>query len=135
MKKLFFIACFFLAIKVTAQGNLQFNQVLTYSQQYASTTYVSGTHSYASSSYQVPTGKVWKIEKFLYSATTGFSSHSTLLKVNNISFVKDTDVNLGPVWLKSGDQFVVSSRLENGSSSYPINGSYFISIIEFNIVP
>jgi hypothetical protein len=130
MKKLIFIACFFLAVKVTAQGNLQFNQVLTYSQQYAST-YVSGTHSYSSSTYQVPTGKVWKVEKFVFVTTSGPNPY---LKVNNTSFVKDTDVNAGPVWLKSGDQISVYSTWNNGIS-YTINGNYFISIIEFNIIP
>lgn len=127
MKKLIFIACFFLAIKVTAQGNLQFNQVLTYTQQYATS---GSPNTYLSPTYQVPTGKVWKVEKFLMSASS--TSYPTYLRINNVNIIQEDDVNSGPVWLKPGDQINAYTSVTGGGG---YTGSYFISIIEFNIVP
>lgn len=103
---------------VNAQGNLQFNQVLTYSgslTNYASTT-----------DYTVPSGKVWKVE-YVESSNAYF-----FLLINNISRVALKDGNAGngispTFWLKANDLMKISA-----SNS---GGTYFISIIEYNIVP
>lgn len=112
-----------------AQGNLQFNQVLSYSQLY-NTSNSSGTYSYTSSTYQVPIGKVWKVEKFLMNKIN--ISSSGFLRINNAYELAPSDVNSGPIWLKSGDQLVALTS-QSGGSNY--SGAYFISIIEFNIIP
>jgi len=96
---------FFLSIS-NAQGNLQFNQVLTYGGTLcASCNQPIGT---------VPAGKVWKIES---------KEGSTLTNINGINL---TLTNF-PMWLKAGDAVIM-----NGNSSTQV---FFLSIIEFNIVP
>ena len=117
-----------LAFLYKAQGNLQFNQVITYSQLY--TTTLSGSiHSYSSQIYTVPVGKAWKIEKFIMRNNI---SVSTFLKVNNAFQISPTEINPGPVWVKEGDQIqAVTSTFGGGN----FTGGFFISIIEFNIIP
>ena len=111
-----------------SQGNLQFNQVITYSQ--LSTTTLSGSiHSYSSQIYTVPVGKVWKIEKFLMRNN---GSVSTFLKVNNAFQISPTEINPGPVWVKEGDQIQAVTSTTGGGN---FTGGFFISIIEFNIIP
>jgi hypothetical protein len=90
-----------------SQGNLQFNQVLTFSGTLcASCNQPVGT---------VPAGKVWKIE---------FKEGGGLLNVNGMNL----SLNQLPCWLKNGD--IVALNGNNSSTQY-----IFVSIIEFNIVP
>lgn len=112
-----------------AQGNLQFNQVLSYSQLYTTNT-IGSTYSYSSQIYEVPVGKVWKIEKFLMKNNN--SSAGPYLKVNNAFQISPTEFNPGPAWFKEGDQIQAVTSTIGGSS---FTGGYFISIIEFNIIP
>lgn len=98
---LFFGTCF-------CQGNLQFNQVLTYGGILCA----SCNNPIGS----VPVGKVWKIESQM---------GSTHLNINNINF--NTFTPQVPIWLKAGDVVIM-----NGFSS---TQSWFLSIIEFNLVP
>jgi hypothetical protein len=124
------ILSFFLVLcsVLYSQGNLQFNQVITYSQLY--TTTLSGSiHSYSSQIYTVPVGKVWKIEKFLMRNN---GSVSTFLKVNNAFQISPTEINPGPVWVKEGDQIQAVTSTTGGGN---FTGGFFISIIEFNIIP
>jgi hypothetical protein len=96
---------FFLTIS-NAQGNLQFNQVLTYGGTLCASCYQPiGT---------VPAGKVWKIES---------KEGITLTNINGINL---TLTNF-PLWLKAGDAVIM-----NGNSSTQV---FFLSIIEFNILP
>lgn len=92
--------------------NLQFSQVLTFGLT-ATTNTVVGV---------VPENKVWKIE-FAH-------VESYYLEVNNYAIVSKTanGWNQFPIWLKAGD--ILSANGSTNSSA-----SYFISIIEFNIVP
>lgn len=112
MKRLYiFIITIFLTTVVFSQGNLQFNQVLTYNG--------SGGNS---AIWTVPVGKIWKIESVLMvnmSGTSTFKINSFVVLYNNI--------NPQPIWLKPGDfsQFSMSNA----------GNSYFISIVEFNIIP
>jgi hypothetical protein len=107
MKHLFTISFLFFLVISNAQGNLQFNQVLTYGGTLcASCNQPIGT---------VPAGKVWKVE---------FKEGGALVGINgiNLSFAQL------PCWLKNGD--VVFMNGNNSSTQ-----AFFLSIIEFNIVP
>lgn len=113
-----------------SQGNLQFNQVLSYSQTF--NTSASGSlYSFTSPLYTVPTGKVWKIEKFVMHEESS-SLTSGWLVVNSGCKLFPDEVNSGPVWLKAGDEFVAKVSVSGGSN---FSGDFFISIIEFNVVP
>jgi hypothetical protein len=110
-----------------AQGNLQFNQVLTFGGILNSGAVSSNTGSYihSSISYTVPTEKVWKIENMSsnYSNTTLIINNFLVGSVNSI-------IGNSPLWLKAGDLIIFGAT--NSSST---NESYFFSIIEFNIIP
>lgn len=99
--------------------NLQFSQVLTF----AGNQVVAG-------GFVVPIGKVWKIE----SASTIYTSW----EVNGSLFIESGYTSAGgggyrtipnkfPFWLKQGD--VLYPNSQNGWNEY------FVSIIEFTIVP
>lgn len=93
-----------------SQGNLQFNQVLTF------TGTVASNNGFVNSAINtVPAGKVWKIE---------FKEGGGLLNVNGMNL----SLNQLPCWLKNGDIVALNG---NNSSTQNI----FVSIIEFNIVP
>ena len=131
MKKfILFCSLLFVTKGVFAQGNLQFNQVLTYNG--AIGTYLG--LSSLSATYTVPTGKVWKIE------TKSITSSSLTFLINGRTF-RDVEVRYSgfgsgtmvfysisnPIWLKAGDY------INFNSTAYV--DDYFISIIEYNIVP
>jgi hypothetical protein len=112
-----------------SQGNLQFNQVVSY----------SGTSSSNNSpTWSVPIGKVWKIEsasasygstafRRVYVDAGGGFGHYSILNVN-----EPTVPPVFPIWLKAGDQvYVFASCSSCGVQTL----SYVISIIEFNIIP
>ena len=148
-KALLILSLLALAIGANAQGNLQFNQVLSYT----GTVSCNGINTYCSanspSSYTVPANKVWKLE------SAGFSSYlannnspdiiSTYLIINN-TYVYGGPVNRGsfsqkngilitsPVWLKSGD--VLSWGMSSAcTTNFISSASMHLSIIEFNIIP
>ena len=90
-----------------SQGNLQFNQVLTYGGTLcASCNQFIGT---------VPVGKVWKIES---------KGGSTINTVNGNTVPQTISY---PFWLKAGDNL--------GHYTGTFVTDWFISILEFNIVP
>ncbi len=113
MKYIFIVFFASLFSKADAQ-NLQFSQVLTFGLTSTANNTVAGV---------VPENKVWKIE-FARISTGGN------LKVNNYSIANSTGNgwNDFPIWLKSGD-ILQADGSPNGSQYY------FISIIEFTVVP
>ena len=126
MRILIVIASFFSLISMVAQGNLQFNQVITLTGTLTTSPVTLGT---------VPSGKVWKIEhnathrngypawvSFVCSGTPSYGNFS------QVSTTGQTHAD-GAIWLKSGDYI----EIQYGSVNYP--ASYFFSILEFNIVP
>jgi len=147
MKKLLSILFIFFTLQSFAQGNLQFNQVLTY----------SGTINcgQASPTWTVPAGKVWKIEyrsvvagnpnKNLGYGMVGPSG--PLFSLNNIklsdfhydysnsgnTLYLTADQN-HPMWLKAADQFQFSLDGSGNCDYYP-KYNYAISILEYNIIP
>ena len=95
-----------------AQGNLQFNQVLTFE---------GGADQ---SWYKPPENKVWKIESALLSG----GNCGTALKVNNVnaSAAVHTSTNF-PIWIN--DQDSIQAVIGCGPAQY------FISVIEFSVIP
>lgn len=116
-----------------AQGNLQFNQVVTY------TGTGSGSFSYVSPSWTVPAGKVWKIESA--SPNLGNTAVSRAVNINAgaswgsfalTTSSQETTINPFPIWLKAGDLVQLQAA---GNCCSTTSFSYAISIIEFNIIP
>ena len=107
-----------------SQGNLQFNQVLTYggTLNAGSVSANNTNYTYGSPAYTVPSGKVWKIE-------SAMSSGGSALLVNNLYAGSiSSSISMSPLWLKAGD---ILRCAGNANSAY----TYFFSIIEFNIIP
>lgn len=129
MRPFFFLFAFFILGSLNAQGNLQFNQIVTV-----------GTTSLT-----VPAGKVWKVESYSESEVTFNSNYSSgcvnsnyhrplVINNNNYYFFGNmatassganyiTTGNKLPIWLKPGDQIRT------------VCSSDFASVIEFNVVP
>jgi hypothetical protein len=105
-----------------AQGNLQFNQVISASATLAS--------NGASSIITVPADKVWKIESVNGWADCGSRLGIT---INSISTLFSS--SKFPIWLKPGDTFrlTVLTNPATGIACGPMN--YYYSIIEFNVIP
>jgi hypothetical protein len=114
-KTLLLLSILFIALGAKAQGNLQFNQVITGGASLAPLA--------TSSTLTVPINKVWKIEAINGSYTNG------LLKINTIE-VTTTVCNF-PFWLKAGDTF----SFRNSGCSTCGTQNFHYSIIEFNIIP
>lgn len=129
MRILLFVLTYTVVGLFHAQGNLQFNQIVTV-----------GTTSLT-----VPAGKVWKVESYSESEVTFNSNYSSgcvntnyhrplVINNNNYYFFGNlatassganyvTTGNKLPIWLKPGDQIRT------------VCSSDFASVIEFNIVP
>ena len=118
MKKSIVILLFFVTLGAKAQGNLQFNQVIT------KTAPLSGTTP--SITLTVPTGKVWKIEYYTNNSNV-FNFHINNIIIN--SYIgSNQSYDFRPIWLKAGD-FIYYNLVDSGT----IGATYFLSIIEFNI--
>jgi len=121
MKYSIIIIFLFALNNFTAQGNLQFNQVLL----------LSATTNNAAQ-WSVPVGKVWKIE-----ALGGFSAYTYVYLNNQIAFEHNgPTVSSGgyyrhsassPIWLPEG---TILGHVSGNGSAFR-----WFSIIEFNIVP
>lgn len=133
MQKLILIAICFVSLQVSAQGNLQFNQVLnnSYSATLQAQTLL-GTVT-------VPAGKVWKIETATYFFTqagnriTGRGSGAYAAFIGD-NLIWDGTNSLGhqdffPIWLSPGT-YSVFARC---ASLYAVTVNF--SAIEFNVVP
>ncbi len=111
MKTLLAILFIFITSSSFSQGNLQFNQVLLLDASTAGT------------AFNVPAGKVWKIENVACSVNPGY----VLLQQGAVSFWlsnTSTGYNHLPFWLPSGASF-----------SFVGSAASKVSIIEFNVVP
>lgn len=138
MKKILSIAVLLISLSVSAQGNLQFNQVIN------AEVVGTGTFEFNMGSITVPAGKVWKIESTTLSYTN-FSISS--LPTNILPGSTTINVSIGrhlayggasqheaakmPLWLPSGT-YDLTNRTQN-STSYSY--TFAISAIEFNVVP
>jgi len=131
MKKLILIAICFISLQLSAQGNLQFNQVLTLS--YTGSIPAQSTNSLGTLT--VPAGKVWKIESgSRVSVVSNFFSN-----VSTARFMLDDFTVIGhqndpvsyPIWLNEGVYTIYVSHSQGSTASY----KWGLSIIEFNVVP
>ncbi len=111
MKKLILIAIYFISLQLSAQGNLQFNQVLLLDAN-------SGGNAVT-----VPAGKVWKIESIAFSNNNAYFQIQWG-GVNYFVLNNSTPYANLPFWLPS-----------NESVSFVANVNSKVSIIEFNVVP
>lgn len=119
MKTFLFVLVLFFLGSYNAQGNLQFNQVITYN--------IGGiANNYDNVNFTVPVGKVWKIE-----SAVNWTGNPLMLYPNGVMSFGITlassskTVSDFPIWLNAG---------YNGLFSIYQNRA-LISIIEFNIVP
>jgi hypothetical protein len=115
MRRIFIVVTAFFAVLIThAQGNLQFNQVVTYN--------IGGiANQYDNVNFTVPVGKVWKIESAVnWSGNPNGAMSYGITLASSSKTVSDF-----PIWLNAG---------YNGQFSIYTNRA-LISIIEFNVVP
>jgi hypothetical protein len=105
--------------QASAQGNLQFNQVINYT--------IVGSTPFT---FTVPAGKVWKIETVAveYTNTPNVYLRNSSNQILATFYSSASYNNPLPYWLSSG--YTGNFFLSN-SSTY--RGS--VSIIEFNVVP
>ncbi len=125
MKIFFVLVLFLMGFDGFCQNNLQFNKIVTY----ANSNGCNGV--YASPIYQVPSGKIWKVERCIVNISyyqDGISKNAVLLK--GTMEVSPSEFNSSnPIWLNSGDTMQV--KVEGGL----VCSSHFFSIIEYNLVP
>jgi hypothetical protein len=127
-----------------SQGNLQFNQVLSYSGSLSCNTNYCGQIS--TSTYTVPPGKIWKIESVGYncSAVSSYRSYPFLIingvacfggltSNSNTAIITGNLIN-SPIWLTSGD-ILKYGMDSNSATGGQMSISIHFSIIEFNIIP
>ena len=103
-----------------AQGNLQFNQVISASLNLGSNA--------NSTTLTVPVGKVWKIESM---GCNNYTPQNISYVINAIAFsvIPGYQKDAGStIWLKAGDTFYLRNLVNYASGVY-------YSILEFNIVP
>jgi hypothetical protein len=125
MKKILTIVFIFFTVQSFAQGNLQFNQVKTFSGSSWNASLTIDT---------VPQGKIWKIESMGFSGVGNsamtingaryinylgsyYSPYNSSLPNSGQVAIKET------LWLKSGDVL---------GWEY---GNYVITLIEYKIIP
>ena len=108
----------FVAISATsfAQGNLQFNQVLTF---------VGNTTE--TNIYTVPTGKVAKITKAIQYWSSSSSNKLQFTFNGATNTIGNSDIS--GMWLREND-FLGSSV-----GSAPYGNKWILSVIEYNVIP
>ncbi len=138
-----------LGVKASAQGNLQFNQVINVNLSGVINTGVSGNLLIQTLNVTVPANKVWKIEgattrinSSVSSPITGLSTANKpyiFLDNNLIGFlnlstgVLVTSVSM-PFWISSGNHTIqLVADISSSASTQQIYG--IISALEFNVLP
>lgn len=146
MKKLIFIAICLVSLNLSAQGNLQFNQVVTTNLTGSSTG--AGAKSWQTLNVTVPVNKVWKItsascriQNAAYNTLYGGAGNNQVwilideapIAENSTSGSRWIVNNSTPLWLQEGAHTI---KIE-GNLSITENVTVFgkVSILEFNIVP
>jgi hypothetical protein len=145
MKKIIIlILLMFNVNKINAQGNLQFNRVVNFSAtQSNGGAYSQGAYVYQT--FQVPAGKVWKIENVMVGNAQGSEigfvkacSNCAAAFNGIIAYIYFTggyapDNAKFPIWLSEGTYDFTISDNSNTSQADWLTASY--SAIEFNIIP
>lgn len=137
MKNVLFILFVIVRVFTYAQGNLEFNQVLTHSGGVLVGQF--GIKSY-SPIQTVPAGKVWKIEwigaSFVSNGTNpslSFATWGITINTQDVALSTNNAVTSlnAPIWLKAGDNLSFVS----GGNGIAGSVKYVFSIIEFNVGP
>ncbi len=128
MKKILPIAMLLFSMASYAQGNLQFNQVKTFTGSIIS----NGSFKLFDT---IPQGKVWKIEAIglnpsCFLNINGRNYVNYLLSIGNSATSMVSNENL---WLKAGDVVGYYSSM-NFNCSW-CSSDYVVSVIEYNIIP
>jgi len=110
---------------LTAQGTLQFNQVLTYGGSAP-----CNGNTYLSPNLIVPQNKVWKLISVAVS-----NSNSMRLDLNGITLINTDWREISPFWFKAGDDIRFGSGPTPSGSNTSCQQNIVLSIIEFNIIP
>jgi hypothetical protein len=146
MKKIFIILVLLVTVNsIKAQGNLQFNRVVNFSaSQSNGGSYSTGAYVYQT--FQIPAGKVWKIENVMVGNSNGSAMgfvkgcDACAATFNNIIAYNiyyasgyATDNAKFPIWLSDGNYSFIISDNNNSSQGDNLLASY--SAIEFNITP
>jgi hypothetical protein len=137
MKILIFSFFLFSYHFVFSQGNLQFNQLLTFQGQVTvgGVPNACGGCSVSSPIWTVPPGKIWKVESISSPTATITNPYVNSACGEGILFQNGFSLEgtTGNIYAKSGDnlRFTYNNSGCNGYGDYV----YSISIIEFNIVP
>lgn len=149
MKKLIVILSIAFGLIQTskAQGNLQFNKIVTIDFRRVLNNFADGADTILS----VPSNKIWKIE----SVSSSMFADSTNISIKGAANYIATSVFLNnnlligsagtsqhyampnfPIYLESSKTFTLGVRPSaNASVSFPASFGCFVSIVEFNIVP
>lgn len=132
MKKLLSMAVLLISISVSAQGNLQFNQVIN--SEYTFT----GSPDDVIATITVSNGKVLKIEGvslLRVSGTAEFPVYSSYAAVTiagiNVYYALSIQNTCLPLWLGEGTHNIVVTQTGNTAATHKVG----ISAIEFNVVP
>ena len=147
MKKIINIAFLLLSINFYAQGNLQFNRVitLTVSGSVNDGNFLPGAEGTNLGTINIPAGKVWKIEAVTahlrsgpglawpFAISTSSESLDFILISDFVVWQPTSQLGLRasrfPLWLDDGNHEVMAKNQDN------INIIIAISAIEFNIIP
>jgi hypothetical protein len=113
-----------------AQGNLQFNRVVTIFTDSVSNCSSNCADTVLLRTFIVPANKVLKIESINHS----FGNYFLFLNGVAFSRVATTLPNSYPIWLPPGTYHIYFGTY-NPANSQAGNYSYLLSAIEFNVVP
>ena len=113
-----------------AQVNLQYDSTITLGESITDSYSLSTTTN--GPEYTVPVGKTWKIENLII-------SENFTVKINSMPFYVSTSASYRPIqfplWLKSGDRIQFEYNYSGGSGIPTRTAYYFMSALQFNIVP
>ena len=124
------------SVAMSQSIDLSLSRVITIDTLYTETT-SSGNWTKYSQNYEVPEGKVWKVEYIYPYETWIINDVEISLQITNNSFNGSSSVNTSLMskefWLDSGDKIKFKKiGSYSGSSIANIDMSYFLSILEFN---
>jgi hypothetical protein len=124
MKSILFIFALATTNYSFSQGNLQFNNVYTYSGAVNLTPGLvtcsdNISYPYVSQTFTVPAGKIWRIENIYFTGS--------LFYVNGCRAGDINSYNGNPIWLKGGETLIFTSST--------LTRYYSINIVEFNVIP
>ena len=137
-KKTLLIICLFVGLNTFAQNRLEFNQVINITKSEAIAVITNPTMHYSPTTDTiVPVGKVWKVVKAnTHSYVNNTESTNSLCArflLNDNPLNQSSD--LEGLWLESGTKLSFFGYACSNITWTPYNLHFYISIIEYNIIP